>query len=67
MLPESKPLQLPQFVDERPVSPFQYVVIILCGLVMLLDDFDTQAISYMLAKDCGFSIKEYRLKHLKGF
>lgn len=47
MLPESKPLQLPQFVDERPVSPFQYVVIILCGLVMFLDGFDTQAISYM--------------------
>ncbi|HCF1642818.1 MFS transporter [Pseudomonas stutzeri] len=47
MLPESKPLQLPQFVDERRVSPFQYGVIILCGLVMFLDGFDTQAISYM--------------------
>lgn len=47
MLPESKPLQLPQFVDERRVSPFQYWVIILCGLVMFLDGFDTQAISYM--------------------
>ncbi|MCH6170211.1 MFS transporter [Pseudonocardia alaniniphila] len=28
------------------MSPFQYVVISLCGLVMLLDGFDTQAISY---------------------
>jgi MFS transporter, AAHS family, 4-hydroxybenzoate transporter len=41
------PLRLPGFVDERRMSPFQYGVISLCGLVMLLDGFDTQAISYM--------------------
>jgi AAHS family 4-hydroxybenzoate transporter-like MFS transporter len=41
------PLQLPAFVDERRVSAFQYGVIALCGLVMFIDGFDTQAISYM--------------------
>ena len=41
------PLRLPDFVDERRVSPFQYGVITLCGLVMFMDGFDTQGISYM--------------------
>jgi MFS transporter, AAHS family, 4-hydroxybenzoate transporter len=49
-------LRLPGFVDERRVSRFQYAVITLCGLVMFLDGFDTQAISYMaphIAKEWG--------------
>jgi AAHS family 4-hydroxybenzoate transporter-like MFS transporter len=49
-------LRLPDFVDERRVSRFQYGVITLCGLVMFLDGFDTQAISYMaphIAKEWG--------------
>lgn len=34
-------------VDDRPISGRQIVIILLCGLVMFLDGFDTQAISYM--------------------
>jgi MFS transporter, AAHS family, 4-hydroxybenzoate transporter len=52
------PLRLPEFVDERRVGPFQYGVITLCGLVMFIDGFDTQAISYMaphIAKEWGLS------------
>lgn len=41
------PLHLPEFIDTRRVSAFQYGVIVLCGLAMFLDGFDTQAISYM--------------------
>ncbi|WP_214366163.1 MFS transporter [Pseudonocardia sp. H11422] len=55
---QARPLQLPDFVDERRVSPFQYVVITLCGLVMFIDGFDTQAISYMaphIAEEWGLS------------
>ncbi|MCU1628902.1 MAG: tpaK [Pseudonocardia sp.] len=55
---EARPLQLPSFVDERRVSRFQYGVITLCGLVMFIDGFDTQAISYMaphIAKEWGLS------------
>jgi AAHS family 4-hydroxybenzoate transporter-like MFS transporter len=52
------PLRLPDFVDERRVSPFQYGVITLCGLVMFMDGFDTQGISYMaphIAAEWGLS------------
>jgi AAHS family 4-hydroxybenzoate transporter-like MFS transporter len=54
----SRPLRLPEFVDERPVSRFQYGVVALCGLVMFIDGFDTQAISYMaphIAQEWGLS------------
>jgi MFS transporter, AAHS family, 4-hydroxybenzoate transporter len=40
-------LSLPGFVDERRIGGFQWRVIVLCGLVMFLDGFNTQAISYM--------------------
>ena len=40
-------LSLPGFVDQRRISGFQWQVIALCGLVMFLDGFNTQAISYM--------------------
>jgi AAHS family 4-hydroxybenzoate transporter-like MFS transporter len=39
-------LSLPAFVDERRISGFQWGVIGLCALVMFLDGFNTQAISY---------------------
>jgi hypothetical protein len=39
-------VRLPEFIDDRPVSRYQYLVITLCGLVMFLDGFDTQSISY---------------------
>ena len=44
------------FVDPRPISPYQYKVIALCGLLMFLDGFDTQIISYaapFIAKEWG--------------
>jgi AAHS family 4-hydroxybenzoate transporter-like MFS transporter len=51
-------LTLPAFVDERRISPFQWRVFLLCGLVMFLDGFNTQAISYMapaIARDWHLS------------
>lgn len=53
-----QPLRLPDFVDDRPVSPFQYGVVTLCGLIMFIDGFDTQAISYVaphIAREWGLS------------
>jgi len=41
------PIHVPSIVDSKKVGAFQYLVVALCGLVMLLDGFDTQAISYM--------------------
>jgi AAHS family 4-hydroxybenzoate transporter-like MFS transporter len=47
---------VPTFINSRGVGAVQYGIIILCGLVMFLDGFDTQAISYMvplMAKEWG--------------
>ena len=41
------PIHVPSIIDDKKVGAFQYLVVALCGLVMLLDGFDTQAISYM--------------------
>src|SRR3984957_8587391 len=47
---------VPSFINARRVGTVQWVVIVLCALVMFLDGFDTQAISYMaplIAKEWG--------------
>ncbi|EPD54407.1 MFS transporter [Streptomyces sp. HGB0020] len=54
----SKPLRLPGFIDQRGLGGFQLRTVLLCGLVMLLDGFDTQAINYMapaITQDWGVS------------
>ena len=48
----------PDIINEGRISAFQYMIVLLCGLVMLIDGFDTQAISYMaplMAKEWGIS------------
>jgi AAHS family 4-hydroxybenzoate transporter-like MFS transporter len=44
---ESKSDRLTALIDERPIGGMQWVTIILCGLVMFLDGFDTQSIAYV--------------------
>jgi MFS transporter, AAHS family, 4-hydroxybenzoate transporter len=47
---------VPTFINSRRVGAVQWGVIVLCALVMFLDGFDTQAISYMaplIAKEWG--------------
>ena len=47
---------VPSFIDNKPIGAAQYVTITLCAVVMFLDGFDTQSISYMaplIAKDWG--------------
>lgn len=49
---------VPTFINSRRLGAVQWVVIGLCALVMFLDGFDTQAISYMapqIAKEWGLS------------
>lgn len=53
---QSNPADAARIFDDRKVSGFQYLVIVLCGLVLFIDGFDTQAISYimpLLAKEWG--------------
>jgi len=37
---------VPSLTDEGPIRPVQYTTALLCALLMFLDGFDTQAISY---------------------
>jgi hypothetical protein len=49
---------VPTFISSRRVGAVQYRIMILCGLVMFLDGFDTQSISYvvpLIAKKWGSS------------
>jgi AAHS family 4-hydroxybenzoate transporter-like MFS transporter len=49
---------VPAFINEKPLGASQYMITLLCGLVMFLDGFDTQSISYMapqIAKEWGLS------------
>jgi AAHS family 4-hydroxybenzoate transporter-like MFS transporter len=49
---------VPAFINEKPIGASQYIITLLCGLVMFLDGFDTQSISYMaplIAKEWGLS------------
>ena len=41
------PIHVPSIINDKKVGAFQYLVVALCGMVMLLDGFDTQAIAYM--------------------
>jgi len=53
---KSNSIDASQLFDNRKVSGFQAMVVALCGLVLFIDGFDTQAISYimpLLAKDWG--------------
>jgi MFS transporter, AAHS family, 4-hydroxybenzoate transporter len=47
------------FIDAQPVRGRQYVVTVLCGLVMFLDGLDTQSISYA----APLIAKEWTLPH----
>ena len=47
-------IDVPAFVDGRPVGRFQYGVAALCGLTVFLDGFDAQSIAFVapsIAKD----------------
>jgi len=51
-------VHVPDVINNARVGPYQYVIVVLCGLVMFIDGFDTQAISYMaplIAKEWGLS------------
>jgi MFS transporter, AAHS family, 4-hydroxybenzoate transporter len=40
-------VDIPALLDEQKVSSFQIRVLVLCGLAVMLDGFDTQAIGYV--------------------
>ena len=49
-------------IDSRPVSRFQGMTILLCGLVLLLDGFDTQAMGFLvppIAEELGIPLPAF--------
>jgi AAHS family 4-hydroxybenzoate transporter-like MFS transporter len=56
----SDSIEVLEMFDNRKVSRFQYIVVALCGLVLFIDGFDTQAMSYilpLLAKEWAIPVK----------
>lgn len=43
----SKPIDVPDLIDQQRVSGFQIRVLLLCAAVVLMDGFDAQAIGYI--------------------
>jgi AAHS family 4-hydroxybenzoate transporter-like MFS transporter len=48
MATEPRALTVNDIIDERPLSSFQLMTILLCSLVLLLDGFDTQAMGFLV-------------------
>lgn len=49
-------------IDHRPVTPFQAMTIGLCGLVLLLDGFDTQSMGFLappIAEELGIPVSAF--------
>jgi MFS transporter, AAHS family, 4-hydroxybenzoate transporter len=40
-------LDIRQFIDARPVSPYQWLVAGMCGLIVFVDGFDAQAMGFV--------------------
>jgi AAHS family 4-hydroxybenzoate transporter-like MFS transporter len=58
----SRVLTINDVIDDRPVSRFQLTTIGLCGLVLLLDGFDTQAMGFLvppIAEELGIPLSAF--------
>ena len=57
-----KNINVADIIDQNPVSRFQVRVFVLCGLVVLLDGFDAQAIAFVaspIARDLAIPISAF--------
>lgn len=55
-------LTVNEIIDERPLSRFQISTIALCGLVLLLDGFDTQCIGFLapsISESLGIPLRNF--------
>ena len=58
----TRALTVNEIIDERPLSRFQISTIALCGLVLLLDGFDTQCIGFLapsISETLGIPLKNF--------
>jgi len=43
----TSPLDIRQFIDDRPVGRYQLLVVTMCGLIVFVDGFDAQAMGFV--------------------
>ena len=43
----SSALDIRRFIDDRPVSRYQLLVAVMCGLIVFVDGFDAQAMGFV--------------------
>ena len=58
----TRALTVNEIIDERPLGRFQISTIALCGLVLLLDGFDTQCIGFLapsISESLGIPLKNF--------
>jgi AAHS family 4-hydroxybenzoate transporter-like MFS transporter len=48
MATESRSITVNELIDDRPLTGYQMTTILLCGVVLLLDGFDTQAMGFLV-------------------
>jgi MFS transporter, AAHS family, 4-hydroxybenzoate transporter len=46
-VPSTATVDIRRFIDERPVSRYQLLVAVMCGLIVFVDGFDAQAMGYV--------------------
>lgn len=46
-MPTRQPLNIQQFIDDRPIGPFHWRVLVICLVVLVLDGFDVVAIGFI--------------------
>jgi MFS transporter, AAHS family, 4-hydroxybenzoate transporter len=62
MASTNRTLKVSDIIDQRPLSRFQSITILLCGLVLVLDGFDTQSIGFLapsMAESLHLSIRTF--------
>ena len=62
MATEPRAMTVNDLIDERPLSRFQLTTILLCGTVLLLDGFDTQAMGFLvppISEDLGIPLPNF--------
>ena len=59
---EAKALTVSEIIEQRPLGRYQIWTIVLCGLVLVLDGFDSQAINFIapsIADSTGIPIRTF--------
>jgi AAHS family 4-hydroxybenzoate transporter-like MFS transporter len=57
-MPKSSAIDVSEFLEKSRISPFQTLIFVLCGLCLIMDGFDVQAVGYLapaIIKDWNLS------------